>query len=297
MTKEMLVCFRTAAEFEHMTKAADKLFITQSALSKTIRALEEELEVSLFQRQGRNVALTTAGEAFYKHVVRALDELDAGILEARHQMEVESNIIHLSVLFTSFASDLPEKILKFHRDYPLCHFSVEYKYTSAVVRDLFSGKAELGVCGFVPESGNYSRIEKRLLQREPAAVVVGKNHPLAKKGVATGEDIRDEKFVVWNWSELGINQEIRRLGDFYGFTPRIGFEGHHDLAVLNAVAVGEGIAVVPVGGTVDLSQVVQVRLEGGPVLNREVYLVWRRDVKLSELAVQFRNMLLSEMAI
>lgn len=294
MTKEMLVCFRTAAEFEHMTKAADKLYITQSALSKTIRALEEELEVELFQRRGRNVELTPAGEAFYRHVVRALDELEEGIGEAKRYMEMKSNIIHLSVLFTQFASQLPEKILAFHRGYPLCHFSVEYKYTSAVVEDLFSGSSELGVCGFVPETGNYAKIEKKLIQREPASIVVGKNHRLARRGTVTAEDIRDEKFVVWKWSELGINEEIRKIGKKFGFTPRIGYEGHNDLAVLNAVAVGEGVAVVPVGGTLDLSQVVPVRLEGDPSLTREVYLAWRKDIKLSSLAVQFRNMLLSQ---
>jgi DNA-binding transcriptional LysR family regulator len=293
MTKEMLVYFRTAAEFEHMTKAADKLYITQSALSKTIRALEEEMEVDLFQRRGRNVVLTAAGEAFYKHVVRALDELDEGIAEAKRHMEVESNIIHLSVLFTQFASQLPEKILAFHRGYPLCHFSVEYKYTSAVVEDLLSGSSELGVCGYVPDTGNYAKIEKKLIQREPASIIVGKNHRLAKRSTVTADDIRDEKFVVWKWSELGINQEIKKIGEKCGFTPRIGYEGHNDLAVLNAVAVGEGIAVVPVGGTLDLSQVVPVKLEMDSPLTWEVYLAWRKDIKLSALAVQFRNMLLS----
>lgn len=160
MTKDMLVCFRVAAELQHITKAADKLYLSQSALSKMIRALEDELEVSLFQRQGRNVVLTAAGQAFYNHVARALDELDAGITEARHYMEVESNTIGLSVLFSDFAKHLPERILAFHRSCPLCHFSVEYKYSSAIVRDLFSGSVELGICGFVPDTGDYQKLEK-----------------------------------------------------------------------------------------------------------------------------------------
>lgn len=294
MTKDMLVCFRVAAELQHITKAADKLYLSQSALSKMIRALEDELEVSLFQRQGRNVVLTAAGQAFYNHVARALDELDAGITEARHYMEVESNTIGLSVLFSDFAKHLPERILAFHRSCPLCHFSVEYKYSSAIVRDLFSGSVELGICGFVPDTGDYQKLEKHLLCREPASLVVGKNHPAAKTGVIAAEDLKDQTFIVWNWSRLGINEEIRKLSERFGFSPRIGFEGRHDLAVLNAVAVGEGIAVVPVTGQLDLSHVVPVRLDTDFPLAREIFLAWRKDIKLSSLAVQFRNMLLSE---
>ena len=294
MTREMLTCFRVAAELEHITRAADKLYITQSALSKMIRSLEEELEVTLFQRRGRNVVLTAAGEAFYRHVTRALDELDNGILEARHYMELESNTVHLSLLFSDFANRLPEQILAFHRTYPLCHFSVEYKYTSGVVRDILSGAAELGVCGYIPDTGEYQKLEKRLLASSAAAIIVGKNHPAAKSGVLNTAELRDEKFIVWNWTGLGINQEIHKMAAEFGFTPRIALEGRNDLAVLNAVAVGEGISVAPLTGQMDLSHVVPVRLEPEFPLYREIYLTWRKDMKLSDLAVQFRNMLIAE---
>ncbi len=81
MNTHTLVCFKTVADIKHFTKAADALFLTQSALSKIVHKLEVELEITLFKKQGRNVVLTQAGELFYKRVTRALNEINIGITE------------------------------------------------------------------------------------------------------------------------------------------------------------------------------------------------------------------------
>jgi DNA-binding transcriptional LysR family regulator len=70
MELQQLKYFREAAEQEHVTRAAEKLFVSQSAISRAITHLEEELEIPLFHRQGRTVVLSRYGRLFLEHVIR-----------------------------------------------------------------------------------------------------------------------------------------------------------------------------------------------------------------------------------
>ena len=78
MELQQLRYFREVAEREHVTRAADSLFVSQSAISRALTQLEEELGVPLFYRQGRAVVLSPYGRSFLEHVVRALNVLETG---------------------------------------------------------------------------------------------------------------------------------------------------------------------------------------------------------------------------
>lgn len=292
MNVRTLICFKTVAELKHYTKAANQLYLTQSALSKTIRGLETEIKVSLFKKQGRNVVLTQAGEVFYDHVIRALDELNAGISEAQSQEERELQSIALSVVFSDYATQLPEKLLAFRRYYPNCQCSIEYKYTTAIMRDLFNETCDIGVCGDFPDDGKYADVERHLLDQEPAVLVVGRHHRFAGRESVSVEELRDEPFVIWHRSGFGTNKLIIDLCRECGFEPNFFMEAYSNLGVINAVATGTGIAVLPeteVAGRADLAV---VPLDSAPLM-RKVYLVWKKDRQLSPAATAFRDMLVA----
>lgn len=90
MNIEKLRCFKTVAETKHLTHAAESLFMSQPALSKLMASLESELNISLYEKEGRNIVLTEAGKVFYPHVVTALHELDEGIMAAQHEVAVKT---------------------------------------------------------------------------------------------------------------------------------------------------------------------------------------------------------------
>ena len=75
MNLRQLYYFKTIAELEHYTRAAEALYVSQSSLSHAIRELENELHVELFTRQGRNIKLTRHGELFYPHVKSIIDRV------------------------------------------------------------------------------------------------------------------------------------------------------------------------------------------------------------------------------
>jgi DNA-binding transcriptional LysR family regulator len=293
MNTHALVCFKTVADIKHFTKAADALFLTQSALSKIVHKLEVELEITLFKKQGRNVVLTQAGELFYKRVTRALNEIEIGITEAKRQEEIENLTIFIAAIFSLYAVHLPEKILTFRRQYPNCRFSIEYKYTSAILRDVVNEYCEIGICGDFPTDKEFSGIGKHLLFREPATFVVGKNHHLADRVTVSVEELKEEPFVIWNRSQLGTNKVIIELCKSHGFEPNFAIEAFNDYGVLNAVAMGEGVALVPTTGIINLSEVVPIQLDEDYPLARDIFLAWQKKKKLSPMAAEFKDMLIS----
>jgi LysR family transcriptional regulator, transcription activator of glutamate synthase operon len=89
MEMRQLKYFLAVAESEHVTQASEALHVAQSAISRQISNLENELGVQLFIRQGRNVKLTPIGRNFKKHIEKAMQELDKAVVEVQEYLDPE----------------------------------------------------------------------------------------------------------------------------------------------------------------------------------------------------------------
>lgn len=292
MNIEKLRCFKTVAETKHLTHAAESLFMSQPALSKLMASLESELNISLYEKEGRNIVLTEAGKAFYPHVVTALHELDEGIMAAQHKVAVKNNTVFLSAIISIYNNRLPSLLAEFRRQNLDCRFSVEYKYTTRILRELLDGKCDLGICGDYPETADFAALEHTLLWKNPCTLIVGKNHRFVSMDKVRVEDLRDETFVVWNRSNLGTNKDLIDVCKPRGFLPNFGAEAFNDMGVLSAVAMGEGIASLPIKQNLDLSAVSQVTLEDAD-LCQKVFLAWRKGAVLPPAAKRFKDFLIN----
>ena len=96
MELRQLQYFCTAAKYEHISKAADELLISQPALTRTIKQLEEELNISLFESKGRGIRLTPLGMYFYHVVSRLLDDLNSSVRQLQSQSALFGNGIMLT---------------------------------------------------------------------------------------------------------------------------------------------------------------------------------------------------------
>lgn len=297
MNTQTLLCFITAAELNNFTKAANQLYITQSALSKAISNLESELNCSLFEKEGRRMILTAAGKEFYKHAVKALSEINEGIAKAQYMARQDMTTLTLSVLFCPYAYQLPELLFPFRSRHPNCNISITYKYTSNILKDLLNDSCDLGICGFFPSTGMFQSLERHILFREAVDLAVGYNHRFADRDEVDGSELRNESFIIWNRSQLGINKLLYDLGREYNFTPNITQECFHDFGVSNAVAAGEGVAIFP--GTVEhgSARIKRIKLHTDIPFTRDIFLVWRHNRNLAPHAIDFRDMLISASAL
>ena len=96
MNLQQLYYFKTVAELEHYTRAAEMLRVNQSSLSHAMQSLEQELNVRLFSRSGRNVVLSQYGKMFLPHVLQALDTLENGVTELRSAVDPETGIVSIA---------------------------------------------------------------------------------------------------------------------------------------------------------------------------------------------------------
>lgn len=292
MNYQSLIYFKTVAELQHFTKAAEELYITQPALSKAIHHLEQELGCPLFQKEGRNVVLTSYGECFYEYINRSVEEINAGVEAIRRMAAANDKAIHLEALYSVHSTFLPNCIYHFRQEHPDVHISMEHKYTSAVLRDLINGKCNLGICSNFAPVGEFRNLDRTLLFKEKLCLIVDKRHPFAQRSSVAPEELKEQAFIVYSQSKNGINQVLLSLCKTYGFQPKIQAEGFNDYGVFGMVAASEGIAIVPESDAFKNDNVVQLEIKSSIPLFRDIYLVWRKGERLSPQIEAFRNRLM-----
>ncbi len=293
MNYQSLLYFKTVAELQHYTRAANELFITQPALSKAIKNLEVELGCNLFQKDGRNVSLTRYGTCFYEYVKRALGEIDEGVSAVRHMVDVENNTVFISALYNMYFKFLPDKVLRFRRLHP-SRFVIRHKYTTAILQDVLDRHSELGLCSDFSPEGVYSPLSRYPLYQEPLVLIVGKEHRFAGRDSVKVEELKGEPFIVWFWSTLGSNKVLTDLCAEAGFEPNILTEAYNDYGVMGMVAAGDGIAFCPLVDCERNPSVVKIPIDLDRPLVRTINLIWRTDVALSPLTTAFRDMLIAD---
>ena len=115
MTLNQLQYFYEAAKTQHFNRAADNLSISQPSLSRAIAALENEMGVILFERMGRNVSLTKAGQVFYEHAEKILE--DISVAERKmHQLAVSGGEIYIAYVFPLSTHFIPGSCARLYTD-------------------------------------------------------------------------------------------------------------------------------------------------------------------------------------
>ena len=124
MELQQLKYFREVAEREHVTRAAEKLFVSESAVSRAVSQLEEELGVPLFYRRGRTIVLSRYGRLFLDHVTRALNVLESGKRLLNEQTGGESGTVSLGFLHSLGIEMVPRLIKEYRRKHPRTQFAL-----------------------------------------------------------------------------------------------------------------------------------------------------------------------------
>ncbi len=193
MTLEQLRIFVAVAELEHVTKAAQRLNLTQSATSAAIAALEERYAIHLFDRIGRNIRLTDAGRQFLPEARAVLTR--AGSAEAALSDFSGLRRGHINVAASQTAGNywLPAPLFKFRKTFPGITVELQIGNTEQVANWVESGQADLGVV-----EGD---VDARALSIQPIiedelVLVVGPSHALAKRRGLKARELRDIEWVV-----------------------------------------------------------------------------------------------------
>jgi len=155
---ELYKVFYHAAQKLSYTKAAEALFISQSAVSQNIKLLEEQLDVQLFVRSGKGVKLTIEGEALYAHVEKAYNLLKSGEQYMDSIRSLSSGLVRIGASDTINKYFLLDPLKTFHEKHPNIRIKINNRPSPVSLRLVESGEIDLGVINLDPEK-SYSDLK------------------------------------------------------------------------------------------------------------------------------------------
>lgn len=236
--------FLAVAEERNFTRAARRLNIAQSPLSRQIRQLEEEIGVQLLTRTTRSVALTYAGEIFYKRARTLLESASEAAEDARKAARGELGV--LAVGFTGSATyELLPAIARGYSDrYPEVTLDVHSDLvTPQQIEMLLAGRLHVAVLRTPVTAPG---IEVELLRREPVMVALANRHPATVNREIDLADLRDEWFIAPLVNPPSVMYSLLRDAcQSVGFTPRIRQVVAGSAPLVALVAADMGVALVP----------------------------------------------------
>ena len=291
MTLQQLYYFKVLAKIQHFTKAAEVLLIAQPSLSYSIAQLEKELNVELFERNGKKIKLSYFGERFLEYVGKSLDTLDEGVMMLKTLADSSTGEVSLGYIYSVSSKFIPGMIRKFYEDdsNKLIKFSLVQNLNEQLLKDLKSNKIDLAICP-KPEKGfKYAKIFKQQLY-----LIVPKKHRFSQRKCIDITDIIDEPFVALSKSSYlrNIVDDIFKKSDF---SPNIVFEAEECNAVISYVSLNFGISIVPEIPSM-YKHVNTVKICNLP-LEREIYLCWTDDKYLSPAAIKVKDFIINNFSL
>ena len=193
------------AEEQSFTRAAQRCFVVQSALSRQIKSLESELGVRLFARTSRKVEVTPAGEAFVKQArlcLQAAERAKASAAAAHGQIR---GSLTIGVIPTVTAVDIAAVLGAFRRSYPEVGVHVRTGGSDEFLRRIAAGELDVGVLGLA-EGVTPRGVQTRELSQERLVAVLSEGHRLAGRRRLRLKDLADKPFVDFPEGSSGREQ-------------------------------------------------------------------------------------------
>jgi LysR family transcriptional regulator, cyn operon transcriptional activator len=270
--------FLAAAQSQSFTRASDSLHITQPTLSHQIKQIEDELGMPLFDRVGRVVKLTTAGEVFQSYAKRALQEVDSG-MDALHELEnLKHGRLTLGVLSSFGTFRLPPILADFNTAYPGIKITVLRLRSGEVEKRLLDGELQFGVA-YAPSGTDQVSVEP--LVTDQLALLVGDRHPLAgSPGIALSA-LNGHGLIMLS-PEFNSRKMVDAILFANGITPRVVMEMNAIEPILATVRYSALATILAANLINEMPGLQQIPLT--PTVTHTVGLFTRRNSHLSAAA-------------
>lgn len=275
--------FCSAAKSENFSKTAAEFTVPQSTISQTIKKLENELGISLFDRRGNRVFLNDSGRMFYNSVSRSLTEIDYACKSVREV--ANGNIGSVSILIKTDRRFIAECIAKYKEKNPGIRFTIHHRTPSEPCHfDMIIDDREVV----------YPDMQRHLLMRETLLIGIHGDNPLANQNTLTFNDITDEPFI----SMPSGNSLYRILNTIFqknGKSPKIDIFCDDPYFIRKYIELKLGIAIWPTFSWLetDHKNIKLIPLKGEK-LYRDIFLFTESDNTITVAAKNFAKYLKHE---
>jgi DNA-binding transcriptional LysR family regulator len=278
--------FLVLSEQLHFRRAAEILYVSQPALSKQIRRLEDRLGGQLLIRRSRGVHLTPAGQVLLEHARHVLEESESAERITRLALKGEAGTLRIGFGIAVLARGLPNLMLRFRQRFPNVDLSVRNMSTSDQTQALGDRRIDVG---FVRLPIRTEDIETIPIVNERLMIVLSEQATHnAKKGLAA---LSDAPFILpARTVSASFYDHVFLTCRAAGFVPRVVQEADEYFTALNLVRAGLGVSIAP--SAVKLMQVPQIRFAETKIPGAEwsVGIAWNRKSPPSVLMKNFMQM-------
>ncbi|KAB2492628.1 LysR family transcriptional regulator [Priestia endophytica] len=242
MELRQLVYFVEVAKREHVSEAAFALHVAQSAVSRQISNLETELGVALFEREGRNIKLTTIGKLFLTHTETALKAIDNAKQLIDEHLDPERGTIKIGFPTSLASHTLPTVISAFKGKHPNVAFHLRQGSYKFLIDAVKNREIDLAFLGPVPRDDN--DVEGTILFSEKILALLPSNHPLASKERIRLDQLRNDAFVLFPKGYVLHRLAIDACKQS-GFKANVSSVGEDLDAIKGLVSAGIGVTLLP----------------------------------------------------
>jgi LysR family cyn operon transcriptional activator len=265
--------FSAVADANHFRRAAESLHVSQPTLSQQIQQLEKDLGTTLFDRIGKRVRLTSAGETFRHHARRVLHELDEAQVALLELDGLKRGRLFVGAVQTLNTYLIPPIIARFATLHPGVFLSVEELTAGQIEQELLRGRLNLGISFVSPSTDG---ISSEPLFDEELVLIVSSRHRLARRRLLKIQELDTEPLILLPTSFYPrqlFDEKAREVGA----SPRVAVEMNSIEGILAAIRICGGATVLPHLALTKKTAGLRVIPLTEPTPRRTVGLLWRRD--------------------
>jgi DNA-binding transcriptional LysR family regulator len=284
MDFDQIETFLEVARLSSFSRAAERRFRTQPAISSQIRALEEEVGAKLLDRSGGKVAVTGAGKVFQKYAEDALEQRRVMLVALAEMQRVPRGEIVVSANEGTCLHILPEVFAEFKRQYPSVAVSVKRLEHNKILEAIIENSCDFGIVSTpVPDK----RLTVVPIHRDELIVITPPNHPLAGLEKATVAEIVEYPLLL---PKVGRTRDaLETLFHERRLKPTVSMELDSSELLKRFVAADVGVGFIPrshVAEDLQANALAVLTLTDASI-QRELALVFRKDKALSRAALAF----------
>jgi DNA-binding transcriptional LysR family regulator len=267
----------------HFGRASKRLFVSQPALSKQIRRLEEKVGGSLFTRTRRKVEITEAGRVLLAGAESVLRNASAALTLARDAAQGRAGTLRIGFGIASVSEILPRTILRFRKTYPQVELKMRDMSTPAQIAALLEGSIDIGIVR-LPIA--HTELDSLPLFHEHLVVVTSGSLPYSsRQGLAA---LRNQPFVFFpRATSATLHDHVLGLCRRAGFSPTVVQEASELFTILNLVRAGLGVSLVPSAARRMGVPGVRFHELGTPEARWRIGIAWNRVSDKAELISRF----------
>ncbi|CAB3672854.1 LysR family transcriptional regulator [Paraburkholderia rhynchosiae] len=241
---QQLKVFIAVARERSFTRAARDFDLTQSAVSRCVRELEDAVELKLFDRTTRQVQLTHAGASLERRIGRLLDEIELTLREERAAYDGHRGVVVLASNPVLSSSWVAQGLARCSAAFPELSVTIEDQPQSSVLASVEHGEVDFGVVSLAEPLVN-DQLHAQVVFTTPLHAVMPPSHPLARHASIAWDALHEWALVTLN-ADAGVRAALELAFNTNGLKRRPVQEFGHVAAVLRMVELGLGVGILPV---------------------------------------------------